>query len=212
MFRYLYNPPAIVKKMFGNFIWDSAGGKILLTFDDGPIPETTDIILKLLDKNKIKAAFFCVGNNIAKYPSLASSILEEGHVIGNHTYNHKQVTQISSEKLVEEIDSFNNLMAEKFDYKVKHFRPPHGKFNLTMGGEINKRQMSNVMWSLLTYDFKSDLNLYKKIIDKYLKHNSLVVLHDSLKSKDIIEASIMYLLEKATYKDFKIGKPEECLK
>ena len=212
MIKYFYNPPLVVKKTFSNFLWNSANKKILLTFDDGPIPETTETILKLLDKNKIKAAFFCVGNNIDKYPSLVNAILAEGHTIGNHTFNHKQVTKISSVKLVEEIDLLNKLLLEKYGYKIKYFRPPHGRFNFGLNKILKDREMKNVMWSLLTYDYHSNFELYKKVVNKYLTWNSIAVLHDSLKSKDIIDRSIEFLLEEAFKKNYEIGEPAECLK
>jgi peptidoglycan/xylan/chitin deacetylase (PgdA/CDA1 family) len=107
-----------VKKLFKNFIWNSSKGKILLTFDDGPTIESTEIILKTLSDKKIKAAFFCVGNNVSNHPELVNQVLAERHLIGNHTYNHKRLTQISNYEAEEEIDSFNNLLKEKFNCKV----------------------------------------------------------------------------------------------
>ncbi|MBZ0198633.1 MAG: polysaccharide deacetylase family protein, partial [Ignavibacteriaceae bacterium] len=83
-FESFYNPPLVIKKMFGSFVWESKCSKILLTFDDGPIPETTPLILKKLDEKKLKALFFTVGENAEKYRSLCKEILSEGHVIGNH--------------------------------------------------------------------------------------------------------------------------------
>ena len=65
--KYLYDPPGILKVMFSGFYWNTNNNKILLTFDDGPNPETTEIILKRLSEEKIKAMFFCVGENIKKY-------------------------------------------------------------------------------------------------------------------------------------------------
>jgi len=92
LMRYKYNPPLIIKKIFNNFIWETSNNKILLTFDDGPNPGTTEIILEELNNQKIKAVFFCVGNNIHKYPELAKDILANGHLIANHTYNHKIIS------------------------------------------------------------------------------------------------------------------------
>lgn len=212
MIRYQCNPPALIKLLFNNFKWNSSSGKILLTFDDGPIPETTELILKLLDNHKIKSLFFCVGNNVLKNPGLTNSILAEGHLIGNHTFNHKKITKVSAEDLNNEINLFNKLLEDKHGYAVKYFRPPHGRFNLYGAKIIKQQNMINVMWSLLTYDFKSDLKIYKKIVNRYLKSNSIAVLHDSLKSKPIIEESIEYLVEAAYKKGFSIGEPSECLK
>lgn len=212
MIKALCNPPGIIKNLFGEFIWNSGADKILLTFDDGPIPETTEIILKTLNANNIKAVFFCVGNNINKNPSLAENILSEGHIIGNHTFNHKKLTKISKEVAEKEIESFNLLAEEKLGIKVKYFRPPHGRFYPGLAGKLADKKMQNVMWSLLTYDYKADFDLYRKIVNKYLAGNSIVVLHDSLKAKAIIPDTINFILETAAKRDLRIGEPSECLK
>ncbi len=212
MMKYLCNPPGLIKAVFNDFVWNSVSGKILLTFDDGPIPETTEKILKILNKNKIKAAFFCVGNNIKLNPSLAEYILSEGHLIGNHTFNHKKVTKLSKKNLDDEIESFNKFLEDRFGYEIKYFRPPHGKFNLGLNKQLREKNMTNVMWSLLTYDYKSDIKLYKEIVKKYLEADSIVVLHDNIKSKSIIADSIEFLLKTVSERKFEIGEPAECLK
>ena len=210
--KYLYNPPAILKKTFGSFKWNTSNGKILLTFDDGPTPEATESILKVLNKSKIKAVFFCVGNNIKNYPELTNNILSEGHLIGNHTFNHKKLTEISYTESMNEINSVTLLLKEKFNYETKYFRPPHGKFKLGTASLLKKCVLTNVMWSLLTYDFKDDFSKVKFATEKYLQRDSIVVLHDSLKSSKIIHDSIKIVLEVANKKGFEIGEPAECLK
>jgi len=207
-----YNPPLILKKLFGSFVWETSCGKILLTFDDGPIPETTPVILKQLRAKKIKALFFAVGDNIKKYPSLCNQILSEGHVIGNHTYHHKRITKISYDEAIKEIRSFNELLYEKHNYRVKYFRPPHGIFNHRTPSLLRQFGLTNVLWSLLTYDYKNDMSIVKFAVQKYLKQNSIIVLHDSLKSKDIIVDAIDLAVSEADKKGFKFGEPVECLK
>jgi len=210
--KYLYNPPLILKKTFGSFRWDTFNRKILLTFDDGPNTGTTESILKILDENKIKALFFCVGNNVKNYPELSKLILNEGHIIGNHTFNHKQLTKISYSESVNEINSFTILLKEKFGYKVKYFRPPHGKFKFNTSSLLKKCGLTNVMWSLLTYDFRGDIKKVKASVEKYLRRDSIVVLHDSIKSMNIIQDSINIILETANKNGYEIGEPEECLR
>ena len=210
--KYLYNPPAILKKTFGSFKWNTSNGKILLTFDDGPTTEATEGILKLLNENKIKAVFFCVGNNIKNYPELTNNILNEGHLIGNHTFNHKKLTEISYTESVNEINTVTLLLKEKFDYETRFFRTPYGKFKLGTASLLKKCGLTNVMWSLLTYDFEGDFSKVKFATEKYLGRDSIVVLHDNLKSSKIICDSIKTVLEVANKKGFEIGEPEECLK
>ncbi len=212
MIRYRCNPPALVKTIFNDFKWNSSADKILLTFDDGPLSGNTETVLKILNNYNVKAAFFCVGNNIRQNPGLTAELLAEGHLIGNHTFNHKKITELPGSELLEEITGFNKLLEDKHAYKVKFFRPPHGKFNLKLNKVLKDKEMINVMWSLLTYDFKCDLNIFKDIVDNYLVKNSIVVLHDSIKSKPIIHEAVEYLLEKIHERGLAAGEPAECLK
>ena len=212
MNRYLYNPPGLIKALFIDFIWETKNNKILLTFDDGPIPETTEAILKYLNEQKIKAVFFCVGENCQKYPDLVSSLINEDHLIANHTFHHKKITQLNEKEIIFEIDSFNNMMLTQHNYKIKYFRPPHGRFNLSTSKLLKEKNLKNVMWSLLTYDYKNDIKLVKFAVQKYLRQNSIIVLHDSNKSKNIIIDSIKIILDEASKNGFEIGEPAECLK
>jgi len=210
--RYKYHPPIIVQKLFNNFIWKTSNNRILLTFDDGPTEAATLKILSILRTNQIKAVFFCVGNNIKQQPELAEKLLKDGHSIANHTMSHRLLTQMNGEESIQEINSFNDLMKEKFDYTVKYFRPPHGWFNLRTNSILNSLNMKCVMWSLLTYDYENEIEKVKYAIDKYLKANATVVFHDSAKCSDIIEEALSYTIEQADKKGFKFGEPEDCLK
>jgi peptidoglycan-N-acetylglucosamine deacetylase len=210
--RAKYNPPYFVKKLFSNFIWETSNDKILLTFDDGPTEVATIKILNILKEKKIKAIFFCVGDNIKKHPELAEKILEDGHTIANHTMNHKSLTRMSKEESIEELVPFNSLMQESFNHTVKYFRPPHGKFDLRTKDILRKLELKCVMWNLLTYDFKNDINKVKYSLDNYLNKNSIIVFHDNKKSNNIIEQSLNYTIEKVSKLGFEFGEPKDCLK
>lgn len=209
--KYLYNPPLVVK-LFKDFFWDTSNNKLLLTFDDGPTIEATQDILNVLSEKRIKALFFCVGNNIANNHSLTKEILDGGHLIGNHTFNHKVLTKISNIEVVKEVAAFNNLMEEKYDYEVKYFRPPHGRFTISTRSILKEKKLDCVMWSLLTQDYKNDFETVKFAVKNYLKKNSIIVLHDSVKSKEIIKDSINFIVDEATKKGYIFGEPEECLR
>ncbi len=210
--KYLYDPPEIIKKLFNLFQWNTINNKVLITFDDGPIPQATPKILSFLNQNKINALFFLVGNNIKKNPGLCNEIISEGHVIGNHTFNHIRLTRLKEEEIWSEISEVNYLLKEKYDYDIKYFRPPHGRFNKTVVNQINKANLKPVMWSLLTRDYKNDLNLVKFGVSKYLRSNSVIVLHDSLKSENIIIDSLKFILEKVYEYNFQLGEASECLR
>jgi len=210
--RYKYHPPYLVKKLFNDFIWETSDNKVLLTFDDGPTEAATGKILSVLKGSQIKAVFFCVGNNIKTHPALAEKILEDGHIIANHTMNHKLLTRLKREESIEEISAFNDMMKEKFNYDVKYLRPPYGRFNLKTNGILNELNLKSVMWNLLSYDFENSIEKVKYSINNYLRKNSIIVFHDSLKSSDIIEDSLNYTIDQISKKGFEFGEPEDCLK
>lgn len=202
----------MIKKIFKEFYWNTTNNKILLTFDDGPIPESTEIILDILTQHKIKALFFCVGDNVKKYPELTNRIMSEGHTIGNHTYNHKILKSLTKEEKLTQIKSVNELLLKEFNYQVNYFRPPHGRFQLGTNSLLKELHLKNVMWSLLTYDYKNNFDLVKFAVTNFLKKDSIIVLHDSIKSKKIIRDSIEFIIKYATDKNFSFGEPSECLK
>lgn len=208
----MYSPPKVLKMMFPKSIWNSKSDKILLTFDDGPNPETTDMILEELEKQNIKALFFCVGENAVDNPKLIESIANEGHTIGNHTHSHQNIMLKSKSVIDRQIKVCSNALFDITGERTKYFRPPHGKFDHRTNYFMKSHQLTNVMWSLLTYDYKNDLNIVKFAVQNYLTKNSIIVLHDSIKSKNIIRSSIETIAEIASTKSYEFGEPSECLK
>lgn len=198
--------------MFSDFYWTTLNNKILLTFDDGPTIETTELILKTLGELNIKTVFFCVGQNLKRNPEIAKEILKHGHSIGNHNYSHKSLTKLSIDSQISEIKKCNDVMRHKIGIEPVYYRPPYGKFRLNTNKLLKEFRLKNIMWSLITYDFRNDLNLVKLAVDKNLKSNSIIVLHDSIKSKDIVVESIRYISDKASEKGYSFGEPAECLK
>jgi len=210
--KYLYDPPKVLKKMFPDFVWQTKNNKILFTFDDGPSIHSSGKILKTLNDNGVKALFFFVGENINKNIGLAEEILAEGHLIGNHTFNHKVITFLSKQEIVSQIELCQRIAEDKLNYRIKYFRPPKGRFNFVLSKILNAENLTNIMWNLLTYDYKNDINIVKFGINNYLNKNSIIVLHESKKSVNIIVDSINYILEKIDEMNLEIGNPEECLK
>ena len=105
----------------------------------------------------------------------------------------------------------DRTVSEKFNIKLKFFRSPHGKFQLSTSSMLNKYNLKNVMWSLLTYDYKNDISIVKFAVEKYLNHNSIIVLHDSNKSKNIIADSISIIAEEVRKRNYQFGEADECL-
>jgi len=123
---YWIKTAAFVKRLLCNQVWDipNTDNKIYLTFDDGPIPEVTEWVLEVLKENNIKATFFCIGNNVEKNPGILKKVIEAGHVIGNHTFNHLLGWRTNTNDYLENIRLCDNQIGEQ---KTKLFRRPYGK-------------------------------------------------------------------------------------
>jgi peptidoglycan/xylan/chitin deacetylase (PgdA/CDA1 family) len=207
----MYSPPKVVRTLFSEFIWQSRSDKLLLTFDDGPQPETTPEILDRLDEYDVKGLFFFIGDNVKKYPELAQETKQRGHVLGNHSQRHKNMMWTGSKDMRKEIGDAVETFAE-YGLDTPWFRPPYGKFNPALKGALRDFGLTCVMWSLLTHDFKEDFQLVKLSIDQYLKEGSIIVMHDNPNSKNVIIETLDYVVEKADEMGLLFGDTEQCLK
>ena len=128
---YLVKTPWFVQRFFHNYSWRISTKKkeIYLTFDDGPVPGITENILEVLDGYGIKATFFCVGENVRKYPGIMAKLVNGGHRVGNHTFNHLNGWQCDTATYRENIEACQTVL-EPFihDGKSRLFRPPYGRF------------------------------------------------------------------------------------
>lgn len=187
----------LIKNIFNNLIWDipNLDNKIYLTFDDGPIPEITEWVLDLLKEEKIKATFFCIGDNIKKNPSIYNRIISEGHKTGNHTFHHlngwntKTSDYIANFKLCE-----TELLKLNTEFSFI-FRPPYGKIKPRQSKGIRQLNYKIIMWDVLSYDFDVTQSPEKCLKNVILNttQGSIIVFHDSLKA----ENNLRYALPKA---------------
>lgn len=188
-------PPRIYRWLFPGTLWriPAPEGKpksVYLTFDDGPIPEMTPWILETLDKYKIKATFFCVGENVQQNPALYNMLLEKGHRVGNHTFNHVQGIKYRSKTYVRNI-------AEAAKYiESDLFRPPHGHMRSPQLYRIRKL-FRVVMWDVVTRDYSPYLTAKDVLnnVKKFTRNGSIVVFHDSLKAIGRIEEALPKAIE-----------------
>ncbi len=189
-------PPKLYRWLFPGAVWRKpVKGKktIYLTFDDGPIPGITPWVLDLLDKYNIKATFFCVGDNVRKHPDIYQMVLDRGHRVGNHTFNHIQGIRTLSKRYLKN----SRLASEYIDSDL--FRPPHGHMRIPQFW-ILRRYYKIVMWDVVTRDY-SKLRTPDQVFDnvkKYTRDGSVIVFHDSLKAetnmKEALPRSIDWLL------------------
>ncbi len=212
MTNYFYTPPPIVKKVFASIQWQSKVDKILLSFDDAPEPGSTHKILSFLNEKKIKAVFYACGFKSKRYPEIIEDIIDEGHILGNHTFNHRNMLLRVGHRMRQEILSVNELFSTIHHIQLEYFRPPFGMFNPLMLNFLETYKMKCIMWSLLTRDYKNDCKIVKFGIEKYLMKNSIVVFHDNPNNIKVTLEGIDNLLEKASEMNFEIGNPEGCLK
>ena len=184
-----------VKKIFPNYIWDIPNheNKVFLTFDDGPTPEITDWTLEQLTKYNAKATFFCIGNNIEKHPEIFQKVIDKGHSIGNHTFNHLKGWETGADEYVENVKKCSVFSAQ-YSEKKELFRPPYGKIKPSQSRVLQKLGYKIIMWDVLSYDFDQSISP-EKCLDNVLRNiesGSIIVFHDSLKA----EKNLRYVLPK----------------
>ena len=184
--------PDVLRPFLGKLTWrkNPSSKVIYLTFDDGPMPEVTPLVLDILNQNNLKATFFCVGENVQKHPEIYADILQRGHKTGNHTFNHLKGYSYSKEEYVENV----KLAAEYIDSKL--FRPPYGRITFRQRRALRK-EYEIIMWDLITGDYNSNLSTEQIIqnIKSYTRSGSIVVFHDSIKAKNNVLSVLPLAIE-----------------
>lgn len=188
-------PPFLYRMFFPGAIWriNKEEKCVYLTFDDGPIPEITPWVLDLLDKYNIKATFFCVGDNVRKYPEIYKDVIARGHRVGNHTFHHLQGLRHTTRRY----KANAALASEHIESNL--FRPPHGHIRFRQFFFL-KKKYKIIMWDVVTRDYSWRLNAEQvfRNVKKYTRNGSVIVFHDSLKAeprmKEALPKSIEWLL------------------
>lgn len=185
-------PPILYRLLFSKSFWRIKvphQKTVYLTFDDGPIPEVTPWVLNVLDHYKVKATFFCVGDNVRKHPDVYQQLLEGGHKTGNHTFNHIQVWNNKTSFLLDNTAKADALIGSSL------FRPPHGHMRVPQNRAIQKAGYNVVMWDVVTRDYNPLLTPEQVLqnVKKYTRDGSIIVFHDSLKA----EKNMKYALPRA---------------
>jgi len=132
----------------------SGSRRIILTFDDGPHPKTTPQILEILRRRNLKAVFFVLGIQAEKHPELLKQIHDEGHIIGNHSFSHKNLARISPEKLEEELVRTSNIIERVTGKKPEYMRPPYGSMNKQVVSAVHRLGMKIVLWTIDPKDWQ----------------------------------------------------------
>lgn len=176
---------------------------IYLTFDDGPIPEVTPWVLDTLDRLGVKATFFCVADNVKKYPELFQEIKDRGHQVGNHTYHHISGIFTGRKKYMQDVTEAHKLIHSRY------FRPPYGHIRLPIVRELS-HSFEIIMWDVITRDYNSKLSpdTILGYVKKYARNGSIITFHDSIKAENNMKIAMpkaVKWLQDEGYTFLKIG-------
>jgi peptidoglycan/xylan/chitin deacetylase (PgdA/CDA1 family) len=174
--------------------------EVFLTFDDGPIPGVTPLVLDILNRYNVKATFFCVGENVQKHPDVFSLLKSGGHVVGNHTFHHLKAWKSTREEYLSDVEQANALVGSSL------FRPPHGQLNRRIAAHL-KRKYKIVMWSALTGDYNQNLDGEQCLAHaiKHTRPGAIIVFHDSLKARQRMEYALPLYIEYCLSEGYSLG-------
>jgi peptidoglycan-N-acetylglucosamine deacetylase len=190
--KLLVRPPQLLRSLYKNSVWRMSKTEpvIYLTFDDGPVEELTPWVLDVLKEFNVKATFFCVGDNAEKNPILFERIKNEGHQIGNHTFNHIKGWKVKNSVYFKNIEKCQELT------KTNLFRPPYGRIKISQF-KILANDYTVVFWDVLSYDYDK-LTSPKKCLDNCIKNTrngSVVVFHDNIKAQKNLKFALPQYIE-----------------
>ena len=194
---YFVKTPGWIRRIYDSYVWSIPVHEkiIYLTFDDGPHPQATPLVLRLLKQYNASGTFFCIGKNVVAHPDLYSQIISEGHAVGNHTYNHLNGWKTKNEVYMKDIA----LAAGYINSDL--FRPPYGRITSFQAKNLRtvmKGEQSRViMWDVLSGDFDMDITNERCLSNVILNAGpgSIVVFHDSQKALQKLQYVLPRVLE-----------------
>lgn len=173
--------PALFPLIMPSLTWkvNTLDKVVYLTFDDGPHPTITPQVLEMLYRYQAKATFFCVGENVTKFPDTFSQIIQHGHAVGNHTFNHLKGWSTSLDAYMDNTQRAQAVIPSKL------FRPPYGRITPAQIKAL-KKTYQLVMWSILTRDYDKQIDAISTAekLCKLITPGDVVVFHDSEKAAD----------------------------
>ena len=199
--------PFWIKWMYPSFIWQMPSNEkaLYLTFDDGPHPTITPVVLDLLADFNAKATFFCIGDRVKRYPDIMKRIVAEGHSIGNHTQHHVNGWNSSVSDYAEEVHQAALLIASKL------FRPPYGRIKRKQAKLLENEGYKITMWTILSADYDHSLNKEEcaSRVTSNIDKGNIYLFHDSDKGEERMLYALPILLKQATAKGFLFKRIED---
>lgn len=203
---YFCRTPSLLPLLYPSLIWhqNRKEKNVFLTFDDGPVPGITEFVLASLKTYHARATFFCVGENVSKHPQIFRKVIDQGHCVGNHTFNHLNGWKTPHGDYVENVRLCAATMRQHSTRPLsKLFRPPYGRITRKQISALNG-EYSVIMWDVLSGDFDRKITGERCLINtiKYTKNGSIVTFHDSHKAADNLEYTLPRFLDHLTSKGF----------
>lgn len=201
----MFKTPVILPIIYPSLVWEieTTEKVVYLTFDDGPIPDVTEQVLDILKDHNAKATFFCIGDNIAKYPDILRKVISENHSVGNHTFNHLNGWKTNHDIYIRNTEMCSEILSD-FQLSSTFFRPPYGR--------ISQKQIKSlaanyqiIMWSVLSKDYNTKIDkktCFERTL-KFTKSGSIVVFHDSLRAAKNMLYVLPKLLEKLSHQGYR---------
>lgn len=170
---------------------------LALTFDDGPNPTSTPVLLDGLKKRGVKVTFFVIGSNAKKHPDIVKQEAQDGHIVGNHTYNHVEITKVSEEVARKEIMDTSKLVEEITGQPTQYMRPPFGAWQKELEMEL---EVMPVLWNVdpLDWTTENEDEIVNKVVTD-VKENDIILLHDCYISSVNAALRIVDILQKEGY-------------
>lgn len=174
---------------------------VALTFDDGPHAEQTAKVLDVLLEFNVKACFFCIGKNVEGNELLLKRIIDEGHLIGNHSYNHNfSFTLQSTQKVQRDLQKCEKIISQTENISTRLFRPPFGVTNPMIAKASNRMSYLAIGWSIRSLDTCNSLDKTLHRIKKRLHPGAIILLHDPLAMSDKLVRNLLIHLQENNYK------------
>lgn len=200
--NWVIQPPTIVRCLFRGSLWRLPKGqkRVCLTFDDGPVPEQTPWVLDTLEHYGLRATFFCVGDNIRKYPELFDRLKNSRHLVGNHTFNHVRLFATPWTEYIRQAQQCSEIARG-----TQYFRPPHGQMLPWRMAQMHRLGFRRIVfWDVMPKDYDKRLSP-EQVFDnvrRYVRDGSIIVFHDSIKAGDRMRYALTHTIDYLTEKGY----------
>lgn len=209
MFR-VYKIPKWPRRLFKGAFFDfptHQSKAVYLTFDDGPLPQTTPLILEILENEGVKATFFCLGGQVQKHTDLFKQILANGHTVANHSMSHLKGTKTDNETYLDDVEKATSIIQSKI------FRPPYGKIKPSQFRALKQQGYTLIFWSIMAFDFDQQLppeQFVNKMVNMAYP-GAVYVFHDNIQSGEVIKNELPKIIKGIKNQGYSFEKIEPKL-